>query len=110
MIVNKDKAAKTLARSHAKVEESIVKIIRLYTKDRKKEKDVTEPIKLLEVNPDTVSAGIMPVLFGSSADIPFSCVVIEVTEDEYKEIEKNPSQLPEDWTIGDILLDKEKVA
>ena len=64
-----------------------------------------EPIKLLEVNADTVASGIMPLHFGAApaSGIPYPSIIIEVTPDEFDKIQSNEMKLPEGWTIGEEL-------
>lgn len=61
-----------------------------------------EPIKLLEVNEGTVASGILPLRFGPSkaSGIDFSCIIVEVTPDEYEQIEREELKLPYGWTVG----------
>lgn len=105
MIKGKDKVARHLAERHSQVEESIVKVVRLNSKE---ENAIAEPIKLLEINLDAISMGIMPVFFGTSKDIPYATVVVEVTKDEYTDIMSGRLKLPDDWQIGDTLIEKER--
>lgn len=61
-----------------------------------------EPIKLLEVNEDTVPSGIQPLHFGASAasGITYPSVIVEVTPDEFKQIEAGMLILPDGWVRG----------
>jgi hypothetical protein len=61
-----------------------------------------EPIKLLEVNRATVSAGLMPVYFGPSGSYP-SVVIIEITEEEYRAVQNGSLTLPEGWDEARVL-------
>ena len=58
-----------------------------------------EPIKLLEVNANTVPSGIMPLRFGAAPSIavPFPTVVVEVTPDEFQKIQSQELKLPSGW-------------
>jgi hypothetical protein len=98
---NKSEIARTLATAHRNFEPSISRIIHLVAD---KEHNDAEPVKLLEVNPDTFESGIWPILFGADPpQIPFSSVVIEVTESEYDAIRAGSLRLPEGWKLGDTL-------
>ena len=99
----KDNAARSLATSHSEVEESICKIVRLRSAN---EDEDSEPIKLLEVNVDTVVAGIVPVTFGPGEDVPYPSIVVEVTPDELDRIEKGELELPPEWQMGEVLVEK----
>ena len=61
------------------------------------------PIKLLEVNENTVPSGVMPIQFGPSlaSGIHYSSIIVEVTPDEYEEIQTGKLGLPDGWTLGE---------
>jgi hypothetical protein len=63
------------------------------------------PIKLLEVNRDTMASGIMPLQFGPAPTIgvPFPSVIVEVTPEELVMIQSHQLQLPSGWTLGSLL-------
>jgi hypothetical protein len=58
-----------------------------------------EPIKLLEVNEDTIPTGIVPLRFGPLPErgITRCSTIIEVTPDEYQQIENGKLPLPPGW-------------
>ncbi|MHC4178281.1 MAG: hypothetical protein ACYSWU_12290 [Planctomycetota bacterium] len=58
-----------------------------------------EPIKLIEVNDDTLPSGIVPLRFGPLPDmgVAHTSTIIEVTQDEFRRIESGDLQLPEGW-------------
>lgn len=64
-----------------------------------------EPIKLLEVNANTIPSGIMPLRFDAvpASGIPFPSVIIEVTPEEYEQIKRNELKLPSGWSLGPVL-------
>lgn len=64
-----------------------------------------EPIKLLEVNENTVPAGVMPLHFGPAPaiGITFPSVIVEVTPDEYKKIQSQELKLPKGWDEREAL-------
>ena len=76
------------------------------SKVRRAEVRPSEPIKLLEVNENTVPSGIMPLGFGPApaAGINFSYVIIEVTPDEYRLIQSEELKLPHGWTVGNLIF------
>jgi len=100
----KARAAKHLARKHFEVEPGLTRIMR-YSGSPSIEFMPSEPIKLLEVNADTVPSGVMPLHFGPSvaSGIIFPSVIIEVTPEEYDKIEKNELRLPEGWQTSEDL-------
>jgi hypothetical protein len=98
---DKGEMARVLAILHRNYEPSISRIIHVVA-DR--ELNPTEPVKLLEVNPDTPASGILPIVFGADPpEIPFPSVVIEVTEGEYDAIRAGSLRLPDGWRLGDTL-------
>jgi len=98
---NKREIARALADAHREAEPGISHIIRVVAE---REDDSAEPVKLLEVNPDTPRAGIVPIAFGADPpEIPFPSVVIEVTESELKEIQSGSLPLPHGWRLEDTL-------
>jgi hypothetical protein len=103
----KDNTARRLAESHATVEPTITAIVRL----RSENEDASdEPIKLLEVNTATVPTGVMPISFGASHSVPFPSVVVELTDAEFQEVQKDKLRLPNGWTIGETLFARRRRA
>jgi hypothetical protein len=98
----KAKAAKELASKHFEVEAGLTQIFRIQDEA---ETVRGEPIKLLEVNENTVPSGVMPLRFGPApaSGIPFSSVIVEVTPEEFKRIQSHELKLPEGWEIGEEL-------
>ena len=100
-MLEKDEVARVLAQAHREMEPSISRIIRLVA-DR--EGESREPVKLLEVNPATSPSGIFPIAFTADPPrIPYSSVVIEVTEAEFEQIRAGSLTLPAGWRLGDTL-------
>lgn len=58
-----------------------------------------EPIRLLEVNENTIPSGIMPIQFAPSPEIgiAFPTAIIEVTPEEFEKIERQELALPAGW-------------
>ena len=103
IVPEKDIAARALATIHGDTEESILKVVRLRG-DR--EGDPNEPIKLLELNRNTVPSGIVPIFFGPSGELPFSSVVVELTEPEFERVERRELSLPDNWRLGEVLFSR----
>jgi hypothetical protein len=101
MTYDKDEEANELAQLHYEIEAGMRQIFRI-TESADAETSVDEPIKLLEVNEDTVPGGIMPLRFGPepSSGIHFSSIIVEVTPDEFEKIQSRELPLPFGWTVG----------
>jgi hypothetical protein len=97
-------AAKELAKKHYEVEDGLTRIFRLTCK-AEMEASRSEPIKLLEVNENTVPSGVMPLHFGPvpAIGIPFPSIILEVTPEEFTKIRSHELKLPKDWEIGEEL-------
>jgi hypothetical protein len=100
----KEAAAAELAKIHYNLEAGLSQIFRL-TSSARSEVSPTEPIKLLEVNEDTVESGVMPLNFGPMPNrgINFPSTIIEVTPNEFKRIQMHELRLPEGWQIREEL-------
>lgn len=93
----KPEVARMLARLHREIEPEIVAIYRLEAPD---ETD-RDPIKLLEVNQDTIPTGIVPVGFPPRPDrgVPYPLIIVEITPDEFERHRTGRLPLPRDWRI-----------
>ncbi len=87
-----------LARAHYEVEPGLRAIYRLESADPNDHR-----IKLLEVNEQTVPAGIVPVGFPAhpASGLHYPSVVIEVTPQEYEAIQRKQLNLPAGWEVRD---------
>lgn len=101
---NKMDEARKLAAAHYEVEAGISQIFRI-TGHPEAELRSDEPIKLLEVNENSIPSGVMPLHFDAlpARGIHFPSVIIEVTPDEFHKIQTHELELPADWTLGDLL-------
>ena len=99
----KDDEARYLAAMHYQLEDSVSAIYRIHGPDQV-ETVPTEPIKLLEVNANTIPSGVMPLGFGPSpaSGLHYSSIIVEVTPDEFQKIQSGSEdlRLPHGWTIG----------
>lgn len=97
--MNKRQIAQKLAQAHFSVEEGLIRVFRLVCKQEK----AGEPIKLLEVNQDTIPTGIMPLHFDAAParGIPYPSVIVEVTPSEFELIQGDHLKLPHGWQIGE---------
>ncbi len=100
----KQDIAQELAAAHSGSEDSVIRILRL-TSEREDQDD--EPIKLLEVNVETVPSGVMPVYFGPTDDVPFASVAVELTGSEYTALRANELELPDNWKLGETLFERD---
>ena len=94
---NKDQVARDLIAWHFQMEPEITKIYRVQAEHEDRE---DEPIKLLEVNPESVETGrVDSFLFDPAADITYPSVVAEVTPRELELIRLQLLTLPEGWSL-----------
>lgn len=100
----KDEEAMTLARKHYEGEPGLTHVFRI-TGTAEAEVRPAEPIKLLEVNSQTVPSGILPLQFGPSpaSGLNYPTVILEVTPDEYRRIRAEELPLPHGWRVGDLI-------
>jgi len=105
----KDDEAGALARKHYEIEPGITQILRIRRTDDA-EADPKEPIKLLEVNENTVASGILPISFAANpaADIHFPSLIVEITPDEFCDIQNERLKLPDGWVLADEIPRQEE--
>lgn len=108
---NRDDEARRLAAAHYHVETGIKQIFRILA-SAEVEPRTDEPIKLLEVNENTIPAGIVPLQFGPAPamDFHFPSIIVEVTPDEFEQIHRQELPLPAGWTVGQLLPNPATVA
>lgn len=98
---NRDKVsvAMRIASAHRELEPDITSIYRIEAPGR--EDDPNEPIKLLEINPNTVASGIMPVGLAAHADsgIYFPSVIVEIHPSEWPDLQAGKLALPNGWRL-----------
>ena len=103
LLDEKEQFAKELADRHYRTEITTVSIHRL-TAGEEKEAQPDEPIKLLEVNEEAIPSPseLLPLYFAPrpASGIPYPSIIIEVTPDEFQQIEKGHLRLPNNWEIG----------
>lgn len=98
---NKETEALKLAEAHYEMEEGITHIYQLLS-DVNTEARPNEPIKLLEVNQNTIPSGVMPLQFAPqpSFGFHFPSVIVEVTPEEFQLIQSRQLALPNGWAVG----------
>ncbi len=90
-----------MAQAHYRIESSIRHIFRVRSGEQ--EGSASEPIKLLEVNYATIPSGILPVCFGphESVGLTFPSIMIDVTPDEFDQLQARELALPNGWELGE---------
>lgn len=98
---SRDQAANKLAEFHYRCEPAITDIFRVVAVDAE-ERLPNEPIKLLEVNRDTIPSGVMPLQFPPLPEqgVDWPWLLIEVTPAEYEQIQRRELALPAGWEVG----------
>jgi hypothetical protein len=98
---DKVEVARYLAEAHLGMEPEIRRIVRLVSDE---EDCGQEPLKLLEVNPDTPPFGIVPLGFAPDPPrVPFPFVLIEVTPGEFEEVSAGRLALPHGWRLDETI-------
>lgn len=106
---SKDEAVHELVAYHFEVEPHLVRVYRFRSEN---EREVDEPIKLLEVNDATFPTGsIEPFVFGPSDEIPYTTVIAEVTQQELETLRGDEKAWPDGWNLAlaEVVLER-KVA
>ncbi len=93
-----------LAEAHYRVEPGIRQIYRI-TGGPEAEVRPDEPIKLLEVNENTIPSGIMPLGFGPAPahGFHYPSIIVEVTPEEFDRIRSRELVLPSGWEVSDLV-------
>ena len=94
----KDTSAEKLANVHYQVESGLRHVIR-FTKPDDAEYEAGEPLKLLEVNENTVPSGVVPLGFDAIREVGIDVpsIIVEVTPSEYDKIRSKELPLPKGW-------------
>lgn len=102
-MVDRREAALRRAKDHFAVEDGMVTIFRLEANAESE----SDPIKLLEVNGDSVTIDrLMPLWFSASPKrgVPYPFVILEVSPEEFGRIKSGEWKLPHDWRIAEEIL------
>jgi len=104
-MVQKDEAARKLAEAHYAYEPGITTVIRIVSARADVEETTDEPIKLLEVNENSVPSGILPLYFGPnpSRGVLYPSTIIEITPEEFEELRSDRLRLPNGWLLDEII-------
>ena len=86
-----------LAHEHFRVEDGLERIFIMRAAE-------SEPIKLLEVNANTISTGsVEPFSFSPTRDVPYMTEIAEITPDEFERLQGKEIQAPTGWTFEDVV-------
>jgi hypothetical protein len=100
----KDEEATVLARMHYQIETGLTQVFRL-SGSVDAESRPNEPIKLLEVNENTVPSGVLPIQFAPSpaSGLHDPSIIVEITPDEFQRIQAHQLELPHEWRVGELI-------
>lgn len=99
----KEVVAARLAEAHRDADPSIVAVYRVELPGQ--ESNPAEPVKLLEVNPNTTASGIMPVRLTAhpQSGIFYPSIIIEVHPSEWEQLQRAELTLPHGWVVGQAI-------
>lgn len=102
VVDDKARVARELAEKHYQAETGLQRVFRLNGSAEVEIRPV-EPIKLLEVNTNTVASGVLPVQFGPAplSGIPYPSIIVEVSPEEFEKIKTQELKLPKGWQVGE---------
>jgi hypothetical protein len=96
--------ARRVARAHVDLDPAIVHVYLL--QDPSPGDDQSHAaIKMLQVNAESGSAGLLPLYFRAEPDvgIPYPMYIVSVTPSEFERIRRHDLSLPQDWILGEEL-------
>ena len=94
----KDEIVQNLVDWHFQVEPEITEVFRFLAQE---EDNSREPIKLLEVSEATLASGrVVPFGFGPTKEMPYPCIIANVTPEEMAQIWEGAIRLPEGWDLS----------
>lgn len=102
VMIDKAKTASELAKKHYGIEAGLQRVFRF---SGKAEASRSEPVKLLEVNANTVPSGVLPLGFDAAptSGIDYPSVIVEVTPAEFEKIRTKELKLPQGWEFSEEL-------
>ena len=100
-MLTKEEVIPELLEWHFQVDPRLVKVYRFLSPN---EDDPREPIKFLEVSPDTPASGsVMTFTFGGTEALPYSTTVATITPEEMEQVQRNEIPLPPGWNWNEKL-------
>ena len=97
-MLTKDEITQNLIDWHFEVEPEITEVYRFLAQH---EDSPREPIKLLEVSEATLAAGrVVTFGFGPTEEVPYPCIIANVTPEEMTQILEGAIRLPEGWEMS----------
>ena len=97
MPLTKEEAVCELVEWHYEIDPNMTEVIRLFSEN---EDDPKEPIKFLEVSPDTPASGsVMTFTFGGTEDAPYNMRIATVTPEEMEQVRRGEIPLPQGWDL-----------
>ena len=102
MPLTREEAVRELVEWHYEVDPNMTEVIRLFSEN---EDDPKEPIKFLEVSPDTVASGnVMTFTFRGTEDAPYNMRIATVTPDEMEQVRRGEMPLPKEWNLDNSVI------
>lgn len=102
MPLSREEAVRELVEWHYEVDPNMTAVIRLFSEN---EDDPKEPIKFLEVSPDTPASGtVMTFTFGGTEDAPYNMRIATITPEEMEQVRRGEIPLPEEWSLENSLV------
>jgi hypothetical protein len=106
---DKDRFAAELAQSHL-ADDPDMQIIQRINSYPDREMDVDEPVKVLEVTPQTSNSGILPIYLGPNVDATYPSVMVVITPEEYGALKEGKLRLPNQWQLGEAMFSQAAAA
>lgn len=98
---SKEEVARELVRVHFDVEPGLSRVFLVRTGNWD---DPNEPIRLLEVNANTVATGSIDAYSFTPTDAtPYATSIAEITPEEFTQVERNQLPLPRGWSLSNAL-------
>ncbi|MGA3124946.1 MAG: hypothetical protein ABSF69_29735 [Polyangiaceae bacterium] len=109
MAASKEDVARELVRAHFEVEPGLTRVFLIRSDDWG---DPKKPIKLLEINANTLSTGsVDPYSFTPTEDTPYATMIAEISPEEFEQLEQNKLVLPRGWSLENAVpFDRPKAA
>lgn len=96
-MLTREEAAQELIDWHYTIDPRMTQAIRLLSAN---EDDPREPLKFLEVSPDTIASGnVMTFTFGPAGDIPYNMRIATITPEEMEQVRRGEMSMPEGWSL-----------